>query len=87
MLVGDEGGGAAVVFREVGIPALFGKLHGHTEAGGFQVMGTHGFATQRFHGMGHGEKEPLDEGSEVDFLTEVELRALKFDDGHLGDSG
>jgi hypothetical protein len=34
--------------------------------------------------VGHGENEALDEGSEVDLLTEVELGALEFDDGHRG---
>jgi hypothetical protein len=83
-LVGDEGGRAAVVFRQVLVPALFGKLHGHAEAGRLEVLGAHGFPAQRLDGVGHGEEEALDEGSEVDLLTEVELRALEFDDGHWG---
>jgi hypothetical protein len=33
--------------------------------------------------VGHGEDESLDQGSKVDLLTEVEFRALEFDDGHL----
>jgi hypothetical protein len=32
--------------------------------------------------VAEGEDEAFDEGSEVDLLTELELRALEFDDGH-----
>ena len=46
------------------------------------ASGPDGFPAQGLQGVGHREEEALDERSEVDFLAEVELRALEFDDGH-----
>ena len=82
LFVGDEGGCAAIVFWQVLVPALFGELHGDPEAGRGQTFGTDGFAAEGSDRVGHGEEKAFDEGSEIDFLTEIELRALEFDDGH-----
>ncbi len=82
-LVGDESGRAAVVFGEMFVPALLGELHGHAEAGGGKAFAAGGFSAQRFERVGQGENETLDQCSKIDFLTEVEFRALEFDDGHL----
>jgi len=84
LFVGDEGGGTAVVFGELLVPALFGELHGDAESGRGERVPAEGPATKRFNGMAHGEKEAFDEGAEVDFLTEVEFRAFELDDSHFG---